>query len=122
MGGRPPLDRPGLVLRCLRKLDELLGELLFTQKKHAEAIREFQRAMFGYGGDQASAETKPWQAQSGYEAGRCAEVQIATAADSAAKQKLVGDARKFYSFVVEKHPTHELAAEAKKRLEALSRL
>src|SRR2546421_742749 len=57
------------------------GELLFAQKKHEEASREFQRAMYGYGGDQATAETKNWQAKSGYEAGRCAEVLIAAAKD-----------------------------------------
>ena len=100
----------------------MLGELLFTQKKHDEAIKEFQRAMFGYGGEQASAETKNWQAKSGYEAGRCAEVQIAAAADAAAKQKHVADATRFYTFVAEKHAHHELAAEAKKRLAALGRL
>ena len=98
------------------------GELLFTQKKHEEASREFQRAMYGYGGDQATAETKNWQAKSGYEAGRCAEVQINAASDAAAKQKHLSDAKRFYTFVAEKHPAHELAAEAKKRLTALGRL
>jgi len=100
----------------------MLGELLFTEKKHAEAIREFQRAMFGYGGEEASSETKNWQAKSGYEAGRCAEVLIAAAADAAAKQKHVADSRRFYSFVVEKHATHDLSTEAKKRLEVLAKL
>jgi TolA-binding protein len=98
------------------------GELLFTQKKHDEASREFQRCMYGYGGDQATAETKNWQAKSGYEAGRCAEVQINMASDAATKQKHLSDAKRFYAFVVEKHPAHELAAEAKKRLAALGRL
>ena len=87
------------------------------QKKHDEASREFQRAMFGYGGEQATPETKNWQAKSGYEAGRCAEVQIAAAKDAAAKQKLIADAKRFYTFVAEKHASHELAAEAKKRLD-----
>jgi TolA-binding protein len=99
----------------------MMGEVYFSQKQHTEAIREFQRAMFGYGGEQASAETKNWQAKSGYDAGRCAEVQIATA-DAAAKPKLIADAKRFYTFVVEKHPQHELAAEAKKRLDVLSKL
>jgi cellulose synthase operon protein C len=98
------------------------GELLFTQKKHDEASREFQRAMYGYGGDQAAAETKNWQAKSGYEAGRCAEVQINAARDAAAKQKHVADAKRFYSFVAEKHGGHALAAEAKKRLNVLSKV
>jgi tetratricopeptide (TPR) repeat protein len=100
----------------------MMGELLFEQKKHDDALREFQRAMFGYGGDQAPAETKNWQAKSGYEAGRCAEVQVAAAKDAAAKQKLIADARRFYTFVAEKHASHELAGEAKKRLEALAKL
>ncbi len=100
----------------------MIGELLFGQKKHDEAIKEFQRGMFGYGGDQATAETKNWQAKSGYEAGRCAEVQIAKATDAAAKQKHLADATRFYTFVAEKHPNHQLAAEAKNRLAALSKL
>lgn len=98
------------------------GELLFGQKKHEEASREFQRAMYGYGGDQATAETKKWQARSGYEAGRCAEVQISQASDATAKLKHIGDATRFYGFVAEKHPDHELAAEAKKRLLVLNKL
>jgi cellulose synthase operon protein C len=98
------------------------GELLFTQKKHGEASREFQRAMYGYGGDQATAETKNWQAKSGYEAGRCAEVQTNTASDAGTKQKHLADAKRFYTFVAEKHPNHDLAGEAKKRLSVLSKL
>jgi hypothetical protein len=100
----------------------MMGELLFIQKKHEPALREFQRAMFGYGGDEATPETKTWQAQSGYEAGRCAEVLATTVTDAAAKQKHVSDARRFYTFVVEKHPTHELAAQAKRRMDALGKL
>lgn len=100
----------------------MIGELHFAGKKHVEAIREFQRSMFGYGADQATSETKQWQARSGYEAGRCAEVLIAAAADPAARQKHLSDARRFYTFVAERHASHELAAEAKKRLSALSKL
>jgi hypothetical protein len=100
----------------------MMGELYFTQKKHEEALREFQRAMFGFGGEQAPAETKNWQAKSGYEAGRCAQVQIAAANEAPARQKLIADAKRFYTFVAEKHASHELAAEAKKQLEALGNL
>ena len=98
------------------------GELRFEQKKHAEASREFQRAMYGYGGDEATVETKNWQAKSGYEAGRCAEVQLNTARDATAREKLRADAIRCYSFVVEKHSAHELAREATKRLAALKKL
>ncbi len=100
----------------------MMGELHFAEKKYDLAIQEFRRAMLGYGGEQAAAETKNWQAKSGYEAGRCAEVQIAAAQDAAQKQQFVRDARQFYTFIVEKHASHELAAEAKKRLEALKSL
>jgi cellulose synthase operon protein C len=98
------------------------GELLFEQKKHDAASREFQRAMYGYGGEQAAVETKNWQAKSGFEAGRCAEVLLGSVSDAAAKQKHLADAKRCYTFVVEKHAMHELAAEAKKRLAALARL
>ena len=39
-----------------------------------------------------------------------------------AKSDAIADARKFYDFVVRKHPRHELAAAAKKRLEVLLKL
>ncbi|MEX2175889.1 MAG: tetratricopeptide repeat protein [Pirellulaceae bacterium] len=99
----------------------MMGEIYFEQKKHDQAVREFQRAMFGYGGEQAADETKNWQAKSGYEAGRCAEVQIATASEGA-KAKLLSDARRFYGFVAEKHAGHELADDARQRLEVLKKL
>jgi TolA-binding protein len=100
----------------------MLGELLFEQKNHAEAIKEFQRAMYGYGGDKAPEETQNWQAKSGYEAGRCAEALASLAKEAIAKNKAISDAKKFYTFVAEKHSKHELSTEAKKRLEALSKV
>jgi TolA-binding protein len=99
----------------------MMGELYFEQKKHAEAVRQFQRVMYGYGGELAPASVKTWQAKSGFEAGRCAEVQ-AQATAGADRAKHISDARKHYQFVVEKHPQDSLAAEAKKRLETLSTL
>ncbi len=99
----------------------MMGELYFAKKDFAAAIREFQRAMYGFGGDAASADTKNWQAKSGYEAGRCF-----AGADRCREGRRQGqadaDAKKYYGFVVEKHPQHELAAEAKKQLDALAKL
>jgi len=97
------------------------GELLFAEKRHDLAIRDFMRVMYGFGGDQAPPAVRNWQAKSGFEAGRCAEVLLSKAPDAVARQKHLADARKFYSFVVEKHAQHELASQAKKRLEELSR-
>lgn len=97
------------------------GELLFAEKRHEPALRDFMRVMYGYGGDQAPLNIRNWQAKSGFEAARCAEVLAAKAQDPIARQKHLADARKYYSFVVEKHSQHELATEAKKRLAELSR-
>jgi len=99
----------------------MMGEVHFEKKQYDSAIREFQAAMFQYGGDSASAETKNWQAKAAYEAGRCAEVQIMAAKDQA-RTKLIADAKRFYGFVVDKYPENELAAQAKKQLEKLARL
>jgi TolA-binding protein len=99
----------------------MMGEIYFEKKLFSEAIKEFKLAMYGYGGEQAPAETQNWQARAGYEAGRCAEVQI-TAASADAKAALVSEAKKAYGFVVEKHAEHQLAGEARKRLEALAKL
>ncbi|ADB17546.1 Tetratricopeptide TPR_2 repeat protein [Pirellula staleyi DSM 6068] len=109
-------DQVGARARFMR------GEIMFERREHDAAIKEFQRAMFGYGGDAAAPEVKNWQARSGFDAGRCAEVQIMGAADAAAKAKAIAEAKRLYTYVVEKHPQHELAAEAKKRLAALEKL
>jgi tetratricopeptide (TPR) repeat protein len=97
------------------------GELLFADKRHELAIRDFMRVMYGFGGDQAPPAVRNWQAKSGFEAGRCAEVLLGKASDAVARQKHLADARKFYSFVVEKHAQHELASQARKRLDELNR-
>lgn len=99
----------------------MIGELHFARKDYRAAIREFQRVMFGFGGDAAADEIKPWQAKAAFEAARCSEVQIQNAA-AADRPGLIADARRFYQYVVEKHPQHELAAQAKSRLEVLSKL
>jgi len=99
----------------------MIGELVFGQKNFAEAHRHFQRAMFGYGGDAATPETKKWQAKAGFEAARCAEVQIKDA-QGAARAELLKQAQQAYQYVIDKHPQDELAAQAKTRLQELSKL
>jgi len=100
----------------------MMGEVRFARKEFPEAIREFQRTMFLYGGENAPAEIKAWQARAGFEAGRCAEVRIGSSATPQAKASAIADAKKFYTFVVEKHAQSELAAEAQKRLAELAKL
>jgi len=100
----------------------MMGEVYFEKKDFDEASRQYQRCMFGYGGDAAPAEVKNWQAKSGFQAARCAEVNVQEAKDPKKRADALAEARKFYTFVVEKHPQSELAPDAKKRLEALSKL
>lgn len=99
----------------------MIGELAFARKEYSEAIRHFQRVMFGYGGEAAVPEAKKWQARAGFEAARCAEVQIRDAQGSA-RAELRNQAQQAYQYVIDKHPEDELAAQAKQRLEALSKL
>jgi TolA-binding protein len=99
----------------------MMGEVYFARRDLAKAIPEFQRVMYGFGADKAPDGIKNWQAKSGYEAGRCAELLIQST-DGARKQNAIKYARQFFGFVVEKHPQHELAGKAQERLEVLKRL
>jgi TolA-binding protein len=100
----------------------MVGEVLFEQKKFDAAIRAFKRVMYGYGGEQAPDDVKPWQAVAGYEAGRCAEVQIKSASDANAKAKLIADAKSSFSYVVQRHPQHDKVQQAKEQLSKLEKL
>ncbi len=98
----------------------MIGEIHFANQALEKAIPEFQRVMFGFGAEQAPVEIKNWQAKSGFEAGRCSEVLVQAAKTEKSKQKAIQFAKNFYSYVIEKHPDHELADDARKRMEALS--
>ncbi|MCC9655961.1 tetratricopeptide repeat protein [Rhodopirellula halodulae] len=97
----------------------MMGEIHFAQKAFDKAIPEFQRVMFGFGADKADPVIKNWQAKSGFEAGRCAELLMQSAQTSTAKAKAAQFAKDFYQYVIDQHPGHELAAKAKQRAEAL---
>jgi cellulose synthase operon protein C len=100
----------------------MMGQIRFTQKNHGEAIREFQRAMFLYGGEDAPAEIRNWQVKAAYEAGRCAEVQIQSSASGEQRAAAIGNAKKFYQFVVQNGADEQLTATAQKRLDVLAKL
>ena len=80
----------------------MIGEIYFLEKNHAEAVRHFFKAAYGYGYPE-------WQARSHFEAGRCFEVL-----------GKLDQAKKSYEEVVKNFDKFEEAALAKKRLEALS--
>ena len=97
----------------------MMGEIYFQRQAFDKAIPEFQSVMYGFGGSEASDTIRPWQARSGFEAGRCAESLIQQAQTDANRTKAQTLARKFYQFVVDEHRDHELAKKATERLEAL---
>jgi len=99
----------------------MMGELYFAKKKYPEALRQFQRVIFGFGGDNAPEKIKRWKAKSTYEAARVSEVQI-RGAEGAAKTKFLSDAKKYYAQVVEDYPGSAEAPLATKRLEELKKL
>ncbi len=84
------------------------GEVLFEKREHKEAIKAFFKAAYGFGEQNAPASFHPWQAQATYEAARCFEVL---------GQK--DQAQKLYAELLERYPTSEHVATARKRLEAL---
>ena len=100
----------------------MIGEILFEQKKFDAAVRAFKRVMYGYGGDQAPDDVKQWQALAGYEAGRCAEVQIQNASDADTRAKLIADAKSSFNYVIQRHPKHDKVEQAKKELDKLTKL
>ena len=100
----------------------LMGEIQFERQQYDEAIKSFLRVMYGFGAANAPPEVRHFQAMAGFEAGRCAEVQIASAKTQAERDRLLADAKKYYGFVVRGHAQHEVAAQAKRQLDALARL
>ncbi len=100
----------------------MMGEIHFGRGDFAEAIPQFQRVMYGYGADQATAAIRNWQAKSGFEAGRCAESISQQAPTPAARKKSAEIAAEFFGYVVDKHPRHALAPKSQERLEVLKRM
>ncbi len=94
----------------------MIGETHFEDRDFSAAINHYRRVMYGFDGEDG---LKHWQAMAGYEAGRCAEVQIQAAPSATARAKSVADAVGFYRYVVDRHPRHELARQAQRRLASL---
>ncbi len=99
----------------------MLGEIYFEQKKYEDALGQFKRVVYGFGGEQSLDSVKPWQAKSAYETARCNEVQIRSAAADK-KSEYVDEAKKFYTLVVQRYPQSPEAKLALARLDALAKL
>ncbi len=82
----------------------MLGEILFQQKKHDEAIRTFYEVIYG------GYDYPRWQADATFEAARCFEVL-----------KKKDQAAKLYNELLEKFPRSDKAPAAKTRLLSLDK-
>ncbi len=109
------LGRTGARARCR------IGDMLFADKKFQEAENEFKLVYFGFGGPQAAEDVKPWQAYAIYEAARSNFVQIESA-PAELKQRLITDSIRQFEYLLENYPNDKLAAQAKRQVEAISKL
>ncbi len=98
----------------------MIGEIYFGDKVYDKAILQFQRCVYGYGGERAGEAVKKWQAKSAFEAARCYDVQIRDAGEQ--KAKMIAGATKMYQHIVDKHASDPLAEAARKRLAELAKL
>ena len=97
----------------------MLGEILFEQKQYAVAVQEFQRVMYGYGGNDAPEPLHVWQAKSGFEAGQCASALAKLSRDPDTRRRWLGEAVKAFQYVVQNHPRSDEAPRANERIQKL---
>ncbi|MEC7597952.1 MAG: tetratricopeptide repeat protein, partial [Planctomycetota bacterium] len=95
----------------------MIGEVHFSSERYDEAIKQFNRVMFGFG-DDAVADVAQWQAVAGFEAARCSHIRVASA-QGMAQKKLIEQALEAYQYVVDQHPKNRLAIEAAKQIAKL---
>ncbi|GAB5404082.1 MAG: tetratricopeptide repeat protein [Aureliella sp.] len=97
------------------------GEVYFSQRDFVNAIRDFQRVMYGFGAAAALPEVKNWQAKAAFEAARCSEV-LAEDRRGNDREQILGKAQEYYDFILQQHGKHDLARQARSRLGELQNL
>jgi cellulose synthase operon protein C len=100
----------------------MMGEARFQQKAYSDAIEEFQRVMFRYGGTKSAASVQQWQARAAMEAGRSAELLISASKNNRERRKYINEAKTFYEYILNNHPKANGIKTAKGRLDQLKRL
>ena len=123
------LSRPADAQVCFRQVSEstrsalgararfMLGESLFTEKKFADAVKEFRLLLYGYGGANAENQVKTWQAKGGLEAGRCLAVMAGE--DPSKETEYLESARKYLTHVTRNFANTEEAKAARQQLEKI---
>lgn len=98
----------------------MMGEVKFGKKDFKGAIEDYVLVVFGFGGDAAEADVKDWQAKASLQAGQASAVLAGQTQEKPARDKLIADAKKYFTRVVEKHPTSDVAKAAEAQLKKLS--
>ena len=107
--------KTGARARCM------IGDSRFGNKQFDDAIKEFKKVYFGFGGLQAESEVRPWQAYAIYEAARCSFVQIKNAPQPQ-KQALATAAIKQFEYLLKNYSDDKLVPEARRQLEQLKKM
>lgn len=97
----------------------MMGEVKFTKKDFKGAIEDYVLVVFGFGGDNAGEGVKDWQAKACLQAGQASAILAGQAKEKPARDKLIADAKRYFTRVVEKHPDSNLAKAAQSQLEKL---
>jgi len=93
-----------------------MGEVYFQKKLFINAVRQYQRVMYGFGGDQVSDEVKGWQARAGFQAGQAVLVLAGDTSDFGKQERLIKEGEKYFRFVVDKAPNSKVAVAAEEKL------
>ena len=99
----------------------MIGEILYANRQYENAIKEFQKVMFGYGAEKASAAIKRWQAKAGFEAGQCAGVLASQQNNSSSRSQYVAATKQFFEYVIAKHAQSPEAKSAREQLKKYTR-
>jgi TolA-binding protein len=110
----PSLSVTGAQARCL------IGRALTDAGRTREALNEFRKVFLGFGGSQAEDEVRPWQAFALYESARLNQ-SLCRDARGDQLQRLVTAATEQYQQLVDHYGDSDLAEEATKQLEKLSK-
>jgi TolA-binding protein len=98
----------------------MMGEVKFAKKDFKGAIEDYVLVVFGYGGDASTDDVKNWQAKASLQAGQASAVLAGQTQEKPARDKLIADAKKYFTRVLEKHPTSDVAKAAEAQLKKLS--
>ena len=98
----------------------MIGEIKFDEKKLEEAVNRFKLVLYDYGGTDATAEVRPWQAFAAYEAGRTHYVQISSSKTDDLKKFHIREARKHFQYLTENYADDQLADKTRELLANLS--